>query len=88
VLQLRFGERPKAFLARAALESGRAVFWRAYLRHYLKLRPGQRAELARWELPVAVGMAGRREGRLQLQLIERVSQVAGANGGRPAGARL
>ena len=72
VLQLRFGDQPRGLVARAALEAGRAAFWRAYLHWYLKLRPSNLAELARWELPVAVGFAGRREGRMQQQLLARI----------------
>jgi len=75
LLQLRFGERPKALPAAAALEVGRAVFWRAYRARYLELRPTARAELARWELPVAAGLAGRREGRMRQQLLERVAAL-------------
>ena len=65
--------------ALAALESGRAVFWREYRRSYLRLRRSDAGELARWELPVAVAFAGRREGRMQAQLLGR---IATADGGR------
>ena len=76
LLQLRFGERPRGVVAGAALEAGRALFWRSYLSRYLSLRPGGREELARWELPVAVGLAGRREGRMKEQLVRRVDELS------------
>lgn len=82
LLQLRFGERPGGLLAATALETGRAVFWRAYLARYLALRPGRGEELARWELPVAVGLAGRREGRMKAQLLQRVEQLVGGRRSR------
>lgn len=82
LLQLRFGEQPKSLPARLALEGGRAIFWRAYRRRYLQLRPGAAAELARWELPVAVGLAGRREGRMQRQLLQRVATLVRVSGGQ------
>lgn len=89
ILQLRFGERPASIVAKGALEFGRAVFWRAYRRRYLQMNPGHEDELARWELPVAVGLAGRREGRMQSQLVTRIEELmANAGRGRPAGARL
>jgi len=75
VLQLRFGEQPRGLAARAAQELGRAVFWRAYLRRYLELRPCRAGELARWELPVAVALAGRREGRMRRQLLKRIEYL-------------
>jgi aminoglycoside phosphotransferase (APT) family kinase protein len=84
LLQLRFGEQPRGFLAKTALESGRALFCRAYLRQYLGLRPGQREQLDRWELPVAVALAGRREGRMRSQLVQRVEALIGRGRGRPA----
>jgi len=80
LLQLRFGEQPRALLARTALEGGRAVFWRAYRARYLELRPAARAELARWELPVAAGLAGRREGRMRRQLLQRVAALTETQG--------
>lgn len=82
VLQLRFGERPDGLVAATALETGRALFWRTYLSRYLGLRPGRREELERWELPVAVGLAGRREGRMKEQLLRRVEQLAPRRQGR------
>lgn len=75
VLQLRFGEQPRGFAAKAALELGRTFFWRAYLRNYLALRSCDANELARWELPVAAGLAGRREGRMRNQLLDRVARL-------------
>jgi aminoglycoside phosphotransferase (APT) family kinase protein len=72
ILQLRFGDRGKNPVAHAALEFGRAAFWRAYRRAYLRGRPGAAEELARWELPAAVAFAGRREGRMQQQLLRRI----------------
>ncbi len=84
LLQLRFGEQPKSLVARIALEGGRAIFWRTYLRRYLQLRPGVAAELARWELPVATGLAGRREGRMQRQLLQRVETLVRVSGGKPS----
>lgn len=87
LLQLRFGEQPKGFVARSALEGGRAVFWRAYRARYLELRPTAQAELARWELPVAAGLAGRREGRMRRQLLQRVAVLTGARGMGPTGVR-
>ncbi|HEX9706189.1 MAG TPA: phosphotransferase [Steroidobacteraceae bacterium] len=84
VLQLRFGEQPRGFVARTALELGRAVFWRVYLRRYLALRPCDTLELARWELPVAVGLAGRREGRMRNQLLDRVARLGAVERGRNA----
>jgi hypothetical protein len=85
LLQLRFGEQPRGRLARTALESGRALFCRTYLRCYLRIRPGQRDELERWELPVAVALAGRREGRMREQLVTRVNELVGIRRGPPAG---
>ena len=83
ILQLRFGERGKNPLAHAALEFGRAAFWRAYRREYLRGRPpGAAEELARWELPVAVAFAGRREGRMQQQLLRRIDALTGGGQGR------
>jgi hypothetical protein len=75
ILQLRFGERGKNPVAHAALEFGRAAFWRAYRRAYLRGRPGAAEELARWELPAAVAFAGRREGRMQQQLLRRIDAL-------------
>ena len=75
ILQLRFGERGGNPIAHAALELGRAAFWREYRRSYLRLRPGGVAELARWELPMAVAFAGRREGRMQAQLLGRIATL-------------
>lgn len=83
VLQLRFGEQPRSLPAKAALELGRALFWRTYLRRYRQLRPVVGDELARWELPIAVALAGRRAGRMRRQLVRRIEQIAG----RPQGAR-
>jgi len=77
LLQLRFGEQPKGFITRTALEGGRAVFWRAYRARYLALNPAAHSELARWELPVAAGLAGRREGRMRRQLLQRVAALTG-----------
>jgi hypothetical protein len=76
ILQLRFGERGKNPIAHAALELGRAAFWRAYLRAYLRGRPDGAEELARWELPMAVAFAGRREGRMQRQLLRRIDALS------------
>jgi aminoglycoside phosphotransferase (APT) family kinase protein len=78
ILQLRYGDQPRGLLARLALEGGRAAFWRLYLRRYLQLRASDTAELARWELPVAVAFAGRREGRMQAQLLRRVARLLGS----------
>jgi len=75
ILQLRFGERGKNPVAHAALELGRAAFWRAYRQAYLRGRPGGAEELARWELPMAVAFAGRREGRMQQQLLQRIDAL-------------
>lgn len=82
VLQLRFGEQPRGFAGRTVLELGRAVFWRAYLRRYVHLRPCDVQELARWELPVAAGLAGRREGRMRSQLLDRVARLGILERGR------
>jgi aminoglycoside phosphotransferase (APT) family kinase protein len=87
LLQLRFGEQPRGRLARTALELGRALFCRAYLQCYLRLRPDQGDELQRWALPVAVALAGRREGRMREQLVTRVGELFDLRRGRPAGAR-
>jgi thiamine kinase len=75
ILQLRFGDRGGNPVAHAALELGRAAFWREYRRSYLRLRPGGASELARWELPMAVAFAGRREGRMQAQLLGRIATL-------------
>lgn len=82
ILQLRFGERGKNPVAHAALELGRAAFWRAYRRAYLSGQPGGAEELARWELPMAVAFAGRREGRMQQQLLRRIDILMSAGHGR------
>lgn len=74
-LQLRFGEQPQRLAARWSLEAGRALFQRTYLRRYLDLRSGPTGELARWELPSAVALAGRREGRMRWQLVRRVHEL-------------
>lgn len=87
ILQLRFGERGPNPLAHAALELGRAAFWRAYRRAYLETRPGDAAELARWELPMAVAFAGRREGRMQAQLQRRIAALMSGENDRPPEAR-
>jgi aminoglycoside phosphotransferase (APT) family kinase protein len=75
VLQLRFGELPRGFIARSALEMGRSVFWRIYLKRYLSIRPAPHEELKRWELPVAVALAGRREGKMRSQLLHRIDSL-------------
>ena len=84
LLQLRFGEQPRGRLAKTALESGRALFCRVYRHCYLRFRPGLGDELERWELPVAVALAGRREGRMREQLVARVDELVGSRR-RPAG---
>ncbi|MGH7571187.1 MAG: phosphotransferase family protein [Gemmatimonadota bacterium] len=76
-LQLRFGEPPGSLAARWPLEAGRALFQRTYLRHYMELRSGGFEELARWRLPVAAALAGRREGRMQRQLLRCVDRLLG-----------
>lgn len=75
VLQLRFGERPGGRVAGAALEIGRSLFWRSYLRHYLRARPQASDGIRQWELPVAVALAGRREGRMREQLLRRITAL-------------
>lgn len=75
VLQLRYGERPGGWLAGTALELGRSVFWRQYLRHYLRARPQALKGIREWELPVAVALAGRREGRMREQLLQRIGKL-------------
>jgi len=87
VLQLRFGEQPKGLMARTAIELGRAFFWKSYLRNYLKIRPDTKRDLARWELPVTVALAGRREGRMQRQLVHRVDQIMSSGIGDMTDAR-
>ena len=74
-MQLRFGEKPGGILAGTALELGRAIFWRAYLRRYLELRPQLASEIESWELPAAVALAGRREGRMRSQLMARIDTL-------------
>lgn len=84
-LQLGFGERPKGWLAAAPLELGRTLFRDAYLERYLKLRSCRREEVARWELPMAAALAGRRAGRMRRQLLMRIQQLLGSEewaGGR------
>jgi hypothetical protein len=83
-LQLRFGEQPRGFAAKLALELGRAAFARAYLRRYLELRPGRKGELQRWELPVAAALAGRREGRMRRQLLARIDRLMRTDRSRSA----
>ena len=85
VLQLRFGEVPRGFISRSALEIGRAVFWRVYLKKYLSIRPSPPEELQRWELPVAVALAGCREGRMRQQLLQRIDFLLSNNFNQPAG---
>ena len=75
LLQLRFGERPGGRIAGTALELGRSLFWRRYLRHYLRARPQAADGIKRWELPVATALAGRREGRMREQLLQRLGQL-------------
>ena len=84
VLQLRFGEQPRGFAGKAALELGRAIFWRTYLRRYLELRPCRIEELRQWELPVAAALAGRREGRMRRQLLQRIACLVRVERGRLA----
>lgn len=79
VLQLRFGELPRELVSRSALEMGRAVFWRVYLRRYLSIRPAPHEELKRWELPAAVALAGRREGKMRSQLLHRIDFLLSSN---------
>ncbi|HKY61457.1 MAG TPA: phosphotransferase, partial [Gemmatimonadota bacterium] len=74
-LQLRFGEQPGSFVGRWPLEVGRALFRRAYLRQYQQLRSCRPEELARWQLPAAAALSGRREGRMQKQLLECVDRL-------------
>ncbi|MGH7563461.1 MAG: phosphotransferase family protein [Gemmatimonadota bacterium] len=74
-LQLRFGEPPGSFAARWPLEAGRALFRHTYLRHYLRLRSCRREELARWRLPAAAALAGRREGTMRQQLLQCVDRL-------------
>jgi len=87
ILQLRFGDRGGNPVSHAALEFGRAAFWRAYRRSYLRLRPGDADELARWELPMAVAFAGRREGRMLTQLQRRIAEIMAGESGRTQEAR-
>lgn len=86
ILQLRFGDRGGNPVSHAALEMGRAAFWRAYRGNYLGLRPGDAGELARWELPMAVAFAGRREGRMLMQLQQRIGELVGGRSGPSRGA--
>lgn len=74
-LQLRFGEYPRGWGARAALAVARAVFSRTYLRRYLELRRCSAESVARWELPVAVALAGRRAGTMRRQLLGRIETL-------------
>ena len=87
ILQLRFGDRGSNPVTHAALESGRAAFWRAYRRSYLRARPSDPGELARWELPMAVAFAGRREGRMLAQLQRRIGAILGGAAARNDEAR-
>lgn len=87
VLQLRFGELPQGLIARSALEMGRTVFWRVYLRKYLSIRPAPVEELERWELPVAVALAGRREGTMRSQLLHRIDSLLSNSLNKSAGRR-
>lgn len=80
VLQLRFGEYPRALAARGALVLGRAAFCRTYLRHYLALRSCRAEQVTRWELPVAVALAGRRAGRMRQQLLSRIDALCAGAG--------
>lgn len=82
LLQLRFGEQPDGVVARTALELGRAVFWRAYLRRYLELRPANADDVRRWELPVAAALSGRRAGRMRTQLVDRIDFLVRLEGSR------
>lgn len=74
ILQLRFGELHGSPLSRSLLEAGRALFSRAYVRRYHEMHPDAAAELACWELPAAVALAGRREGRMRAQLLRRIDR--------------
>lgn len=87
LLQLRFGEAPKGRAARTMLDVGRAVFSRAYLRRYLAIRAVAVEELARWELPVATALAGRRAGRMRAQLVARIETLLRQGGASFAPAR-
>lgn len=75
ILQLRFGEQPERLVAKVAQEVGREAFWRLYLHYYLSLRPVADDELLRWQLPVAVALAGRREGRMRIQLQKHIAKL-------------
>jgi aminoglycoside phosphotransferase (APT) family kinase protein len=75
ILQLRFGEQPAGLVAKVAQEAGRVAFWRLYLRRYLSLRPIADDELLRWQLPVAAALAGRRAGRMRVQLQEHIAHL-------------
>ena len=87
VLQLRFGEQPQGLVARSALEMGRAIFWRVYLQQYLRIRPVPKDELQRWELPAAVALAGRREGRMRRQLLGRIDDLLASSANQPTDLR-
>lgn len=87
LLQLRFGEQPRSFAAKTALELGRALFWRTYLRRYRQLRPIREDEFRRWELPVAVALAGRRAGRMRRQLVDRIDRLVGSGRHRATAAQ-
>jgi aminoglycoside phosphotransferase (APT) family kinase protein len=84
VLQLRYGELPRGLIARSALEMGRGVFWRVYLKTYLNIRPAPPEELKRWELPVAVALAGRREGKMRSQLLQRIDSLLSTSSNQSA----
>ena len=75
VLQLRFGEQPNGFVARAMVELGRIAFRRAYLQRYLALHSAHAEDVRRWELPVAAALSGRRAGRMRSQLVARVNRL-------------
>ncbi len=74
-LLLRLGDLPSNPVAAAALGAVRAAFERAYLARYFTLRPGSRAEVLAWELPVAAALASRRTHPVrQGQLVDVVNQ--------------
>lgn len=83
-LQLRFGESPSSAPARWSLEAGRALFHRLYRRRYLGVAgcgPAEREELARWRLPAAAALSGRRAGAMREALVRVVDESTGGAAG-------
>ncbi len=54
LLQMAYISSDAPISTRWAVQAGRGLFHRLYLRHYFRLKPGHQQELVAWQLPIAV----------------------------------